>query len=44
MLYVKTAPDRPSISARIDFLNYVKRNPELGNRINQKLRKQLANK
>lgn len=44
LLYVETAPDRPSISARIDFLNYVKSNPKLGNRINQKLRKQLANK
>lgn len=44
LLYRESQPDRPSISSRIDFLKFVKENPTLGNTINSRLRKHLANK
>ena len=38
-LYKERDPQRPSIISRIDFLKFVQNNPDLGNKINVKLRK-----
>ncbi|MDE5882733.1 MAG: hypothetical protein K2H60_13500 [Muribaculaceae bacterium] len=41
-LYEENRYDRPSTSERIDFLKYVQSNPQIGNKINARMRQQAA--
>lgn len=41
-LYEENRYDRPSTSERIDFLKYVQSNPQIGNKINDRIRQQAA--